>query len=75
MPLTAATFIAATLSNCAVPFLAGWYSKDAIIEAAYHGDHIAIFAFLSLAALATCLYSGRMIRLVFLGEADRKSVV
>ena len=48
MPLTAATFVAATLSNCAVPFLAGWYSKDAIIEAAYHGDHIAIFAFLSL---------------------------
>ena len=29
-----------------------------------------IFAFLALAALATCLYSGRMIRLVFLGEAN-----
>ena len=70
MPLTAATFIAATLSNCAVPFLAGWYSKDAIIEAAWHDGHLAIFAFLSLAALATCLYSGRMIRLVFLGEAN-----
>ena len=70
MPLTAATFIAATLSNCAVPFLAGWYSKDAIIEAAWHDGHLAIFAFLSLAALATCLYSGRMLRLVFLGEAN-----
>ncbi len=70
MPLTAATFVAATLSNCAVPFLAGWYSKDAIIEAAFHGGHVAIFAFLSLAALATCLYSGRMLRLVFLGEAN-----
>ena len=73
MPLTAATFIAATLSNCAVPFLAGWYSKDAIIEAAYHGGHLAIFAFLALAALATCLYSGRMIRLVFLGEANSEA--
>ena len=73
MPLTAVTFIAATLSNCAVPFLAGWYSKDAIIEAAYHGGHIAIFAFLALAALATCLYSGRMIRLVFLGEANSEA--
>ena len=70
MPLTAVTFIAATLSNCAVPFLAGWYSKDAIIEAAYHDGHFVIFAFLALAALATCLYSGRMIRLVFLGEAN-----
>ncbi|MEN9653071.1 MAG: hypothetical protein RL303_791, partial [Verrucomicrobiota bacterium] len=73
MPVTAATFIAATLSNCAVPFLAGWYSKDAIIEAAYHDGHLAIFAFLSLAALATCLYSGRMIRLVFLGEANSEA--
>lgn len=70
MPVTSAAFIAATLSNCAVPFLAGWYSKEAIIEAAFHGGHFAIFAFLALAALATCLYSGRMIRLVFLGEAN-----
>ena len=70
MPVTAATFIAATLSNCAVPFLAGWYSKDAIIEASFHDGKFAIFAFLALAALATCLYSGRMIRLVFLGEAN-----
>jgi NADH-quinone oxidoreductase subunit L len=73
MPLTAATFIAATLSNCAVPFFAGWYSKDAIIEAAWHGHHIAVFAFLAIAALATCLYSGRMIRLVFLGEANSEA--
>lgn len=73
MPLTAATFIAATLSNCAVPFLAGWYSKDAILEAAWHGHHTAAFAFLALAALATCLYSGRMIRLVFLGEANSEA--
>ncbi len=73
MPLTAATFIAATLSNCAVPFFAGWYSKDAILEAAWHGHHVAVFAFLALAALATCLYSGRMIRLVFLGEANSEA--
>ncbi len=73
MPLTAVTFIAATLSNCAVPFFAGWYSKDAIIEAAWHGHHIAVFAFLAIAALATCLYSGRMIRLVFLGEANSEA--
>ena len=72
MPLTAATFIAATLSNCAVPFFAGWYSKDAIIEAAYE-HNFAIFAFLAIAALATCLYSGRMIRLVFLGEANSEA--
>ena len=73
MPITAATFIAATLSNCAVPFFAGWYSKDAIIEAAWHGEHFIVFSFLALAAVATCLYSGRMIRLVFMGEANSKA--
>jgi NADH-quinone oxidoreductase subunit L len=73
MPITAATFIAATLSNCAVPFFAGWYSKDAIIEAAWHQHHYAIFTFLALAALATCIYSGRMLRLVFLGQPQSKN--
>lgn len=67
MPLTFAAFLAATLSNCAFPFLAGWYSKDAILEAA-HGASLGAFGLLGLAAVATCLYSARMIRLVFLGE-------
>lgn len=67
MPITFATFLVATLSNCAVPFLAGWYSKDAILEAA-HAHGAGAFALLAVAALATCLYSGRMIRLVFLGS-------
>ena len=70
MPITATAFIIATLSNCAVPFFAGWYSKDAIIEAAFHGHHYLAFSLLALAALATCLYSARMIRLVFLGSAQ-----
>lgn len=73
MPITAATFIAATLSNCAVPFFAGWYSKDAIIEAAWHGEHFIVFSLLALAAIATCLYSGRMIRLVFMGEPNSQA--
>ena len=72
MPVTFAAFLVATLSNCAFPFLAGWYSKDAILEAASeHGP--AAFLLLGAAAIATCLYSGRMIRLVFLGEPRSES--
>ena len=67
MPLTFAAFLVATLSNCALPFLAGWYSKEAILEAAHHAGPLA-FGLLGLAALATCLYSARLIQLVFLGS-------
>jgi len=73
MPITATAFIIATLSNCAVPFFAGWYSKDAIIEAAFHGHHYVAFGLLAIAALATCLYSARMVRLVFLGSAQSEA--
>ena len=69
-PKITAAMAVATLAIIGTPLTSGFFSKDAIIEAAFHGGHIAIFAFLSLAALATCLYSGRMIRLVFLGEAN-----
>jgi NADH-quinone oxidoreductase subunit L len=72
MPVTTAAFVAATLSNCAVPFLAGWYSKDAILEAA-HEHNLYLFALLALDAVATCLYSARMVRLVFFGPANSEA--
>jgi len=72
MPVTTAAFVAATLSNCAVPFLAGWYSKDAILEAA-HEHNLYLFALLALAAVATCLYSARLVRLVFFGPANSEA--
>ena len=72
MPVTTAAFVAATLSNCAVPFLAGWYSKDAILEAA-HASNLYLFTLLGLAAVATCLYSARMVRLVFFGPANSEA--
>jgi len=69
MPLTAIAFIAAGLSICAFPWLAGWYSKDMILSGALLAGNLPAFAALVIAALGTTLYVGRMFAMVFLGEA------
>lgn len=70
MPVTAAAFIVSGLSICAFPWFAGWYSKDMILTAALVNGNYGAFALLVIAALGTALYTGRMFRLVFLGEAN-----
>jgi len=69
MPLTAIAFIAAGLSICAFPWLAGWYSKDMILSGALLAGNLPAFVALVIAALGTTLYVGRMFAMVFLGEA------
>lgn len=79
MPITFAAFAVATASICAVPFFAGFYSKDAIIGASLalgmghgHGgpEYLTVFALTLGAALATTLYMGRMLWVVFFGEGN-----
>jgi NADH-quinone oxidoreductase subunit L len=73
MPLTYWTFLAATLALCGCPFFSGFYSKDAVLAAAYHGSHT-LFALGVLVAFLTTFYMFRLIFVVFLGKAKSHGV-
>jgi NADH-quinone oxidoreductase subunit L len=71
IPFTYWTMVIGTAALIGVPPLAGYYSKDAIIEAAYSGKNaMAVYAFLLtvLAAALTAFYSLRLIFKTFHGE-------
>ncbi len=74
MPITWITSLIGSLALIGTPFLAGFYSKDSIIEAvafAYHnGQAGAGFAYYAVLAgvFVTAFYSFRMYFLVFHGE-------
>ncbi|MPR05995.1 NADH-quinone oxidoreductase subunit L [Microvirga tunisiensis] len=72
IPLTTAMMAIGTLALTGFPFTAGYYSKDAIIEAAYAAHSSAgSFAFLAtvVAAFMTSFYSWRLFFLTFEGAA------
>jgi NADH-quinone oxidoreductase subunit L len=66
MPITSITFGLGVLSISGVTFLAGYWSKDSILLAAYV-NHPLIFWFLLYSAAITALYMGRMYWVAFLG--------
>lgn len=72
IPLTTAMMAIGTLALTGFPFTAGYYSKDAIIEAAF-ASHSAAgnFAFMATvaAALMTSFYSWRLFFMTFEGNA------
>jgi len=72
IPGTWIMMIIGTLGLTGFPYLAGYFSKDAIIEAAYMADvELAGFAFTLtvVAALMTSFYSWRLIFMTFHGES------
>ncbi len=70
MPVTGLTFLLASLAIAAFPFTSGYFSKDAIISAAYLDGRMAVFAVLLFAALGTALYMGRLFWTVFCGKPN-----
>jgi NADH-quinone oxidoreductase subunit L len=76
IPLTYIAMIIGTLAITGFPLTAGYFSKDAIIEAAYVGTNpVALYAYICTvsAALLTSFYSWRLIFKTFHGEPhDRK---
>ncbi|MCB5175986.1 NADH-quinone oxidoreductase subunit L [Microvirga lenta] len=72
IPFTTAMMAIGTLALTGFPFTAGYYSKDAVIEAAYAAHSSAgSFAFLAtvIAAFMTSFYSWRLFFLTFEGSA------
>ena len=66
MPLTFVTFSIGVAAIIGVPFLAGFYSKDAILYLAFANNQ-AVFALLAFTAVVTSFYMVRLWKLTFLG--------
>nr|MBP6608394.1 NADH-quinone oxidoreductase subunit L [Deltaproteobacteria bacterium] len=73
MPLTTLTFVIGALSLAGLPGLAGFFSKDLILEAV--GEHgLSLWLVLLLvSAFLTAFYMGRLLLRVFFAPATEKS--
>lgn len=71
MPITYVTYVIGSLALCGIPPFAGFYSKDAIIEAIYHchqaGAGYAYFC-VAVGAFVTALYTFRSLFMTFHGK-------
>ena len=79
IPFTFWMMTIGTLALTGFPFTAGYYSKDAIIEAAYAASahsSAAVYAFLmtTLAAGLTSFYSWRLVFMTFFGERHAHAI-
>ena len=71
LPVTYILIWIGSLALAGIPFFAGYYSKDMILEVAFASDsQIGYFAFICgcLAAVLTAFYSWRLIYLTFHGD-------
>ena len=78
IPVTYAVMWIGSLALAGIPFFAGYYSKDAILEAAYaRHSGVATYAFVcgALAAFLTAFYSWRLLILTFHGRSRASAEV
>jgi NADH-quinone oxidoreductase subunit L len=71
VPITYATMWLGSLALAGIPFFAGYWSKDAILEATYEaGSGIGFYGFVmgTIAAFLTAFYSGRLLFMTFHGK-------
>lgn len=66
MPVTFLTFTIGVLAISGLPYLAGFFSKDAILYLAF-ANNKAVFAVLAFTAALTAFYMFRMWKIVFFG--------
>ncbi len=73
MPVTFWTFLLGTLALMGCPFLSGFYSKDAILEAMAR-EHPVICVFGLFVAFLTAFYMTRLFVVVFLNRASSQEI-
>ncbi len=69
MPITAATFLIAALANAGIFPLAGFWSKDEILFAAYSKGHTLLWALGAAGAFLTAFYMFRLYFVTFAGPS------
>jgi NADH-quinone oxidoreductase subunit L len=69
MPITAWTFVVATLAISGIPPFAGFFSKDEILWETFHRGHTALGVVALGTALLTSFYMWRLTALTFFGKS------
>jgi NADH-quinone oxidoreductase subunit L len=72
MKLTFAAFLIAVASLSGIPPFSGFWSKDAVLGAAWGAGQYGLFAVGAVTAGLTAFYSFRMLGLVFLGDRSKR---
>ena len=67
MVLTTITMVIGAAGLAGVPGLAGFFSKDEILHAAFTGKHVLLWAILLAGAFMTAFYTFRLVFLTFFG--------
>ncbi|SPQ20759.1 94b61091-b658-4818-86d2-52930be690b7 [Thermothielavioides terrestris] len=73
LPLTYSVMLIASLSLVAFPFMAGFYSKDFILESSYgqfNFSGVAVYIIATVGAIFTTLYSIKVLYLTFLANPN-----
>jgi len=73
MKVTFAAFLISAASLSGIPPFSGFWSKDAVLGAAWSAGQYALFAVGAVTAGLTVFYSFRMLGLVFLGDRSKRA--
>ncbi len=68
LPLTYPTFLVGAVAIAGVPFLSGFFSKDAILTRAFASGHYLVWGLGIVGAVLTAFYMFRLVFLTFFGE-------
>ncbi len=72
MPITTIVFAIGAMSLGGIPILAGFWSKDEILQAVSHGRNPVFIVFALITALLSALYMGRAVFVTFFGRLPQE---